>query len=109
MSKDTGGPAFPSAGINHLGGQVSNTGMTLRDYFASHATDKEVDELIPPTCGEASALMVQIGIITKKDGPAYRSYLQGDIIKLRCWARYQIADAMLAERNKGDHANRSCV
>ena len=34
MSKDNGGPAFPSNGSM---GEVTHEGMTLRDYFAAKA------------------------------------------------------------------------
>ena len=34
MTKDTGGPAFPSANMN--------TGMSLRDYFAAKASEEDI-------------------------------------------------------------------
>ena len=33
MSKDTGGPAFPTTKESHL--MICSEGMTLRDYFAA--------------------------------------------------------------------------
>lgn len=36
MSKETGGPAFPSEGVVTNDG-ILYDGMTLRDYFAAHA------------------------------------------------------------------------
>ena len=38
--KETGGPAFPSHGSM---GEVVHEGMPLRDYFAVHASDADVD------------------------------------------------------------------
>lgn len=73
MSKETGGPAFPngvadaSSGAYHI---VDD--MTLRDYFANGASDKDVD--------------LQI---TLSDGGLSRAA-----------ARYRHADAMLKERDK---------
>ncbi len=38
MSKDTGGPAFPKAGLDPWGAaQTVHVGMSRRDYFAAHA------------------------------------------------------------------------
>lgn len=66
MSKETGGSAFPSHGSM---GEVTQEGMTLRDWFAGQAL---------------SALS---GIINDS-GPEFAT------------RAYQIADAMIAERNK---------
>ena len=84
MSKDTGGPAFPSlnavcTGLDSDGGERWDTepsgGMTLRDYFAAAALTG------------ASASVPQ---------------LDNDQLALRMTAAiaYAIADAMLAERAK---------
>lgn len=51
MSKDNGGPAFSAYvqtdaefnGHNQGKETITLTGMTLRDYFATKASDKEVD------------------------------------------------------------------
>ena len=39
MTKDTGGPAFPTSGIeyNNNGINMAKQGMELRDYFAAKA------------------------------------------------------------------------
>lgn len=43
MSKDTGGPAFPHDDLNINSALVrAHTGMTLRDYFAAHATEEDI-------------------------------------------------------------------
>ena len=41
-----GGPAFPSHGSM---GEVIQEGMTLRDYFAIHAAEADIERLIPKT------------------------------------------------------------
>ena len=74
MSKDTGGPAFPTLAVV---GDVaaSEGGTTIRDYFAAKA--------------------MQGAIPTRPNG-----YEMDTAIMAR-WA-YAMADAMLAEREKGN-------
>lgn len=81
MTKDTGGPAFPTQGYDHgaamngIGVTVTdNEGMTLRDYFAAKAMQSI---LISPDAQIRSA--------------PDETHAQ--------WA-YLMADAMLAERDK---------
>ena len=71
MSKAENPPAFPAQGFKCADGvsYIGGSGMTLRDYFAIHATDID---LMP---------YIEIG-------------------NSRSNARYQFADAMLAERLK---------
>ena len=82
MSKDTGGPAFPSlnaecTGLDSDGGERWDTepsgGMTLRDYFAAKAMQAAATN-------EAGA--------------------NGFTFEQRAEWSYQQADAMLAERTK---------
>lgn len=40
MTKNTGGPAFPSP----TDGMLDNEGMTLRDYFAAKAMSSIIDQ-----------------------------------------------------------------
>ncbi|EPF6612188.1 hypothetical protein RFG51_004841 [Klebsiella aerogenes] len=52
MSKDNGGPAFPSSASEGCGSSVDRSGMTLRDYFAAKAMQamiaaREPDGAIP--------------------------------------------------------------
>ena len=74
--KDNGGPAFPCAET-----QYSNSvpGMTLRDWFAGIATDKDIESVLDETG------MPWRPIGTKAS---------------RVMARYFYADSMLAERAK---------
>ena len=87
MTKDNGGPAFPSDELSmhsdeyrHINQQHS--GMTLRDYFAAKASEDDIQQFMP-----------------------HRSGLQGVAITKhlavsRQQARYKHADAMLLERTK---------
>ena len=91
MSEHDGGPAYPQHGwssdpetIKRMQGRE---GVSARDYFATAATEDDIQAWIPETQGEANALCKEIGIPTKM--PA-----------LRCWARYKHADAMLHERER---------
>ena len=44
MSKDTGGPAFPTEVVNTNDGYI-HQGMTLRDYFAAKAMQSLILEV----------------------------------------------------------------
>ena len=57
--------------------------VSLRDYFAAAASEDDIAEYMPATQGEAVAFLKAEGF------PATRQ-----------WARYQHADAMLAERER---------
>jgi hypothetical protein len=73
-----GGPAFPTpVGVQH------NDGMTLRDYFAAAATEKDIQEFIPATCGEADQFRQKHGFLPSRQ-----------------WARYCHADVMLKARGE---------
>ena len=70
MSKDNGGPAFPTVYAN-LEGHNGTTGISLRDYFAAKASEEDIQR-----------------------------YMEYDGLMTRQCARYMHADAMLAERAK---------
>ena len=72
MSKKTGGPAFP-----HKKYDIGYAGMTLRDYFAAKA-------------------MQGIIAASNEDGGPY--YFEEAVAE----NAYLMADAMIAEREKGD-------
>jgi hypothetical protein len=46
MAKNDGGPAFPVVAPGGWGTCQYEGGMTLRDYFAAHATDADVQRWI---------------------------------------------------------------
>jgi hypothetical protein len=43
-----GGPAFPSVGEGFGNPSYSAPGMTLRDWFATHATDADIEAILNP-------------------------------------------------------------
>jgi len=81
MSKQTGGPAFPSNGTM---GEVVCEGMTLRDYLAAKASDCDVQDILNSHMRDFSFGSVHLrrSSITRQK------------------ARYMHADAMLLERAK---------
>jgi hypothetical protein len=94
---DNGGPAFP------VGDQSTHplmVGMSLLDYFAGQATEQDIEVFIPSRVSGAVKVMRQLGIL----GPALAGtpdgYGPNDMARLRAWARYQHAAAMLAEKAK---------
>ena len=94
MSKDTGGRAFPCGDMRAI-----DSGMMLRDYFAAHCAQEEIDMRLPGTVGDMAERLKREGII----GPwtdIIRAYGPADVQKLRAILRYEYADAMIAERNK---------
>ena len=93
-----GGPAFPinSAQLDESGAYtVLKPGMSLRDWFAGQAPEPPEEQRISMEKGaRENATSAEDGII---DGPkAARIYAH----LLSKW-RYRFADAMLAEREKG--------
>lgn len=80
--KENGGPAFP---FPVLHGNDSPEGMSLRDYFAVHASDEDVENVM-----HRNSEWVDIG--------GYEGYLSCKITRQQ--ARYIHADAMLQEREK---------
>lgn len=66
--------------------QISAADMTLRDFFATHATEEDIAEYMPKTQDKCDALRGKLNI-------AFTA-------SLRPWARYKYADAMLEERAK---------
>jgi len=99
MSKEDGGPAFPSPLERYLNEKDEyayrgGEGMSLRDYFAAAVEIKESDH--PDT-------FVLVEVLLGRPMPAPEADLRG---WLEFWAEYEAmvrgikADAMLAERAK---------
>lgn len=90
---NTGGPAFPMSGFDMRHGQpvqaVYQHGMTLRDYFATHASEEDIIEHTPKGCKEEY-------IHDNGDGSKSIRYRQA--MWTREEARYRYADAMLKAR-----------
>jgi hypothetical protein len=75
MSKNNGGPAFPSEGFVCSDG-IKYDGMTLRDYFAA----------------KAMVIVPEMTAYNMKDNETRADYTAR--------IAYKMADAMLAEREK---------
>lgn len=70
---------------------TQHPGMTLRDYFAAHANNEEVEAMIPSKIPDCAVWL-------KLDRPyEFLQHYQLAVAK----ARYMIADAMLAAREEG--------
>jgi hypothetical protein len=86
MNEKDGGPAYPSEYSLR-----TNQGMTLRDWFAGKAPAQEIESMIPVTVGECAKFI----------GMDAADYIGGEYWQeVLAKARYQWADAMLAERAK---------
>lgn len=88
-----GGQAFPVGGISQLPNEMfiePTCGMTLRDWFASQASEQEL--VLPDTAKEcADSCGVSVNDYVKN-----RNYWYSIMAK----ARYQWADAMIAESQR---------
>ena len=77
MSKDNGGPAFPTVYAN-LEGHYGATGISMRDYMAIHASESDVERVMLENFDH----IIEVYLVTRQQ------------------ARYMHADFMLAERAK---------
>ena len=95
MTKDTGGPAFPCDDIcirSEEGkwiGDISSTGMTLRDYFAAKAMPVILEKWIEDAKQDGERY--EVSDPDNDDGPSDLAYLAAS----DCYA---MADAMLKAR-----------
>jgi hypothetical protein len=83
---NTGGPAFPNEGFNGWGSPQE--GMTLRDYFAIHATNEDVTRHI------GGPMVEEI----QTDMQGRKMIVNRPIRRNREQARFAFADAMLKAR-----------
>ena len=79
---------------------MNTESIPLRDWLAQSATETDLADYIPQTTGDCADLFHRLGFGPK---PGYQDscrYLTRHNVtpKLRTWARYQYADAMLAAR-----------
>lgn len=92
MNKDNGGPAFPveEKYCERTGGytQYGSEGMSLRDYFAIHASDQDI---------RGYAVYKRVDRVTTNG--SLRSVHTEDVLDVPA-TRYAYADAMIAERAK---------
>ena len=86
---NTGGPAFPHHVVCENGWSETQKlqGMTLRDYFAVHASEEDIQRHIT---GLESMIVGQ-----DAQGPVYRTE---QVFRSRERARYKWADEMLKAR-----------
>ena len=80
MTTETGGPAFPT--LNH---NMRNDGMTLRDYFATHASEEDIRHWQP----------MNVMVTHIRDDCGRRETYRTPGMYGREVARYRYADAML--------------
>ncbi len=79
-----GGPAFPhTTQWDGITPAINYHGISMRDYFAAAATEKDIQEFIPATCGEADQFRQKHGFLPSRQ-----------------WARYCHADVMLKARGE---------
>lgn len=82
-TRETGGSAFPMPGMTGLPNEgfiYGQDGMTLRDYFATHASDADIDHQAEVLrCQSAIGILPDNWVVT---------------------ARYMHADAMLKAREQ---------
>lgn len=101
-TKDDGGSAFPIPDWN--GHEGSRVGMSLRDWFAGTCPDEEMKKRIPRTMGDIVKLLADLGWISNADatgaGYVWTKYQDEHMHRLRAWARYQYAEAMLEARKQ---------
>ena len=103
-SKKTGGPAFPQPSA------FLNSGMSLRDYFAIHANNQELADISYRTLSR----LAQEQIVGRsypdepRESGKTRALWQLEVfefeLELLAKLRFMMADAMLAEREKGGAA-----
>ena len=88
---NTGGPAFPIPAHTYPNGEITHgeCGMTLRDYFAAHATEEDI-------C-TAMNLVKKVEVV-RDLGNGHKVIERGYPENTRQIARYIHADAMLKAR-----------
>jgi len=84
MSKDNGGPAFPTVEANYHNENMRSEGLSIRDYFAAKASDADVASVMAEYMvnEDFGSIVISHCSITRQQ------------------ARYMHADSMLLERAK---------
>jgi len=72
----------------------------LLDYFAAAASQADIDVLLGDTVGDVAAKLQELGFIAPCGESKAQRYQPRDYLRLRTWARYEFAAAMIAERAK---------
>lgn len=90
-NKQTGGPAFPTSDWDENDRAYKMHGMTLRDYFAAHATEEDI----------CTAMDLVKKVEEVRDlGNGHKVVEKGYPQNTRQIARYIHADAMLKAREQ---------
>lgn len=105
-TKNNGGPAFPCEGGHKfvVGNEIRRTlpsnGMTMRDYFAAHASDADIQEIMKENVSDEylDAERKYIDALSKSKYPMPPFIVETTYKITRQQARYIHADAMLAAR-----------
>lgn len=90
-TENTGGPAFPTSDWDENDRAYKMHGMTLRDYFAAHASEEDIDVALSD--------MKKGNHVRKLDGGRAEVFY-GLPDNARQIARYMVADAMLKARKQ---------
>jgi hypothetical protein len=92
-NQNNGGPAFPC--------QVSTqAGMTIRDYFAAHASEADIQEVLCSHIAPSYFQEKSDAQMRKSKFPMPPICIEKTYTITRQQARYLHADAMLKEREK---------
>ena len=104
MNNDNGGPAFPGdKPLPTPNGYQTPTGMTLREYFAARCPEEWYELQGIVTVGDVKDALIIRGIVpqSRKDVRGTDSYTKSERMRLWICIRYEYADAMIAQRNRG--------
>ena len=82
-------------------------GAELRDWFAGTAADEDVDFYMPALNTDLAALLSQLGIEIDLSENVLSQETRRTYGRLHAWARYQFADAMMAERARRKNSDAS--
>jgi len=76
---------------------------TLRDWFALHCSDADIEARIPARAADIGILLKALGRMDLLK-PS-EEYTQADIAWLRSWARWSYADQMISLRDQRDQGD----
>ncbi len=97
---NNGGAAFPTPDCSNWDGPTRTPGMSLRDWFATHASEEDLAAFVPKTVGDCADLFHSLGYGPKPEYQESGRYMVHHKVslRLRYWARYKHADTMLEAR-----------
>ena len=109
MTKNDGGPAFPceleNTSEHDTTGYMDEAlpkhttavygGMSMRDYFAAHATETDIAEFLPVQYAQSQS---RSGLASGYDSAFMQHQMQAKVTRQE--ARFRYADAMIEARGK---------